>query len=148
MVKTGSVNRRGTRALNPSGVIVKGRSPYSEPDAAALRIQMPGQGARSVIEVPKLSRRWQLSIVAGLVLIFVIGVFVLEKTDHGAAPVRGESDFSSQARRPGLFYPTAAQWAAVTIEPVEQRQFRAEFATEGKIAVNEDTPPPILSPYA
>src|SRR5258708_28067357 len=57
--------------------------------------------------------------------------------------------FSSQARSPtGVFHPTTAQWAALTVEPVEQHRFRLEFATEGKIAVNDDSSTPIFSPYA
>jgi cobalt-zinc-cadmium efflux system membrane fusion protein len=56
---------------------------------------------------------------------------------------------SSQSKRPrGLFYPTQAQWAALTVEPVAQRVFRSEHVTEGKIAVDEDRSTPIFSPYA
>src|ERR1700732_1576854 len=46
------------------------------------------------------------------------------------------------------YVPTAAEWASLTIEPVAEHQFRAEHATEGKIAVNEDSSTPIFSPYA
>src|SRR5262249_62151297 len=48
----------------------------------------------------------------------------------------------------GESYPTAAQWASLTIEPVQQRVFRSELVTEGKIAVDEDRSTPIFSPYA
>ena len=58
-------------------------------------------------------------------------------------------ELSSQTRhRPGAFYPSAAQWAAFAVEAVEQRTFRAEHATEGKIAIDEDRSTPIFSPYA
>jgi membrane fusion protein, heavy metal efflux system len=46
------------------------------------------------------------------------------------------------------YVPTAAEWASLTVEPVTERVFRAEHATEGKIAVNEDSSTPIFSPYA
>src|ERR1700724_2148567 len=46
------------------------------------------------------------------------------------------------------YVPTAAEWASLTIEPVAEHQFRAEHATEGKIAVNEDSATPIFSPFA
>src|SRR6202047_2016478 len=46
------------------------------------------------------------------------------------------------------YVPTAAEWASLTIEPVAEHQFRAEHATEGKIAVNEDSSTPIFSPFA
>src|SRR6202011_3457073 len=56
---------------------------------------------------------------------------------------------SSQAKRPrGLFFPTTAQWATLTVEPVQQKVFRSEHVTEGKIAVDEDRSTPIFSPYA
>jgi membrane fusion protein, heavy metal efflux system len=57
------------------------------------------------------------------------------------------SEFSSQAKA-GVFYPTAAQWATLTVEPVQRQVFRPERITEGKIAVDEDRSTPIFSPYA
>src|SRR5262249_57297326 len=55
----------------------------------------------------------------------------------------------SKSNRPrGLFVPTAAQWATLTVEPAQQRVFRSEHVTEGKIAVDEDRSTPIFSPYA
>jgi membrane fusion protein, heavy metal efflux system len=44
--------------------------------------------------------------------------------------------------------PTDAEWAALVYEPAEEQVFRAEHATEGKIAINEDSSTPIFSPYA
>jgi membrane fusion protein, heavy metal efflux system len=97
----------------------------------------------------KLSRGWQTAIIVACVLAFAAGVFLLSKTDRLATPPSLDSEFSSQARSSnGVFHPTAAHWAALTVEPVEQHQFRLEFATEGKIAVNEDSSTPIFSPYA
>jgi cobalt-zinc-cadmium efflux system membrane fusion protein len=56
---------------------------------------------------------------------------------------------SSQSKRSrGLFYPTSAQWATLTVEQAQQRVFRSERVTEGKIAVDEDRSTPIFSPYA
>ena len=46
------------------------------------------------------------------------------------------------------YVPTAAEWASLSVEPVSEQVFRAEHATEGKIAVNEDSSTPIFSPYA
>jgi cobalt-zinc-cadmium efflux system membrane fusion protein len=114
-----------------------------------IRLANVEQGTRLVMAARKLSRGWQTLIVVACVLAFSAGVFVLSKTDGRATPPSLNSEFSSQARSPiGVFHPTAAQWAALTVEPVEQHQFRLEFATEGKIAVNEDTSTPIFSPYA
>jgi cobalt-zinc-cadmium efflux system membrane fusion protein len=102
-----------------------------------------------VIAARKLSLGWQTSIVIACVVAFSGGVFLLSKADRPATPPNINSEFSSQARSPaGVFHPTNAQWAALTVEPVEQHQFRMEFATEGKIAVNDDSSTPIFSPYA
>ena len=59
------------------------------------------------------------------------------------------SEASSQQRK-GLpqYIPSAAEWAALTVEPVSEQVFRGEHVTEGKIAVNEDSSTPIFSPYA
>ena len=46
------------------------------------------------------------------------------------------------------YVPSATEWASLTVEPVTERVFRAEHATEGKIAVNEDSSTPIFSPFA
>ena len=46
------------------------------------------------------------------------------------------------------YVPSAAEWASLTVEPVTEHVFRAEHATEGKIAVNEDSSTPIFSPFA
>jgi cobalt-zinc-cadmium efflux system membrane fusion protein len=54
----------------------------------------------------------------------------------------------SRTGKEGLFYPTTAEWATLLIEPVQQRVFRSEHVTEGKIAIDEDRSTPIFSPYA
>ena len=61
----------------------------------------------------------------------------------------GHSEVSSQSRK-GLqrYTPSPAEWASLTIEPVTERGFRAERATEGKIAIDEDRSTPVFSPYA
>ncbi|HEX4553806.1 MAG TPA: efflux RND transporter periplasmic adaptor subunit [Xanthobacteraceae bacterium] len=60
-----------------------------------------------------------------------------------------DSEISSQSKRAQHFYhPTDAEWATLTVEPVQQQAFRTEHVTEGKIAVDEDRSTPIFSPYA
>src|SRR5258705_4431604 len=60
----------------------------------------------------------------------------------------GHSEVSSQSRK-GLqrYTPTPAEWASLTIQPVTERAFRAEYVTEGKIAIDEDRSTPVFSPY-
>jgi cobalt-zinc-cadmium efflux system membrane fusion protein len=113
------------------------------------QIALPALNKEILMAARILSRGWQISIVVTCFLIFFGGVFLLSKADRLATPRNINSEFSSQARSPvGVFHPTAAQWTALTVEPVEQHQFRLEFATEGKIAVNDDSSTPIFSPYA
>ena len=97
----------------------------------------------------KLSGTAQASVIAGCVLAFLGGMFVLTKAERPAKPSNENTEFSSRAKaRTGIFYPTPAQWATLTVEPVANLPFRLEFTTEGKIAVNEDSATPIFSPYA
>ncbi len=67
---------------------------------------------------------------------------------HHPGEAAGNIAVSSQSRRTGYFYPSAAQWATMTVEPVRQHGFRSELVTEGKIAIDEDRLTPIFSPYA
>lgn len=48
----------------------------------------------------------------------------------------------------GAFAPTAEQWKALKIEPVETRSFRSEQVTEGNIALDDDLNTPVFSPYS
>ena len=65
---------------------------------------------------------------------------------NGAKP--GHSEVSSQSRK-GLqrYNPTPAEWASLTFQPVAEQAFRAEYVTEGKIAIDEDHSTPVLSQY-
>jgi cobalt-zinc-cadmium efflux system membrane fusion protein len=67
---------------------------------------------------------------------------------HMTAAEQGHSEVSSQSRK-GLqrYVPTPAEWASLTIQPVTERAFRAEYVTEGKIAIDEDRSTPVFSPY-
>jgi membrane fusion protein, heavy metal efflux system len=93
-----------------------------------------------------LSLRAQMAIF--LILLGVAGGAVLLVGKSRMTEETRETEISSRAKIPGLFYPTAAQWATLTVEPAQQRVFRSEHVTEGKIAVDEDRSTPIFSPYA
>ena len=62
---------------------------------------------------------------------------------------KSHSEISSQSRRNAQnFTPTPSEWATLTIETVKAKTFRAEYVTEGKVAVDEDRSTPVFSPYA
>ena len=65
-----------------------------------------------------------------------------------SAPGQGHSEVTSQSRK-GLkrYTPTPAEWASLTIQPAIERSFRAEYVTEGKVAIDEDRSTPVFSPY-
>lgn len=90
--------------------------------------------------------RLQQAAGAALVLAGAVGLYGYL---HLTGPSRGHSDVSSQSRKGGTRYtPLPAEWAAMTIQPVIERPFRAEHVTEGKIAIDEDRSTPVFSPYA
>ncbi|MBR1127082.1 efflux RND transporter periplasmic adaptor subunit [Bradyrhizobium iriomotense] len=68
---------------------------------------------------------------------------------RAGAKEKSHSEISSQSRRNAQnFTPTPSEWATLTIEPVKAKTFRAEYVTEGKVAVDEDRSTPVFSPYA
>jgi membrane fusion protein, heavy metal efflux system len=98
--------------------------------------------------VRTLSLRLQALIVLVLVVAGGAVAWALKSHNDGKA-ADADTALSSQAKRPrGLFYPSSTQWATLTVEPVQQKVFRSEHVTEGKIAVDEDRSTPIFSPYA
>jgi membrane fusion protein, heavy metal efflux system len=67
---------------------------------------------------------------------------------HLPAGKQGNSEVSSQSRKGlGRYTPSPAEWASLTIQPVTERAFRAEYVTEGKIGIDEDRSTPVFSPY-
>ena len=91
-----------------------------------------------------LSRR-QLAVAAALLMLAPAAGYGFM---HMTAAKPGHSEVSSQSRK-GLqrYVPTPAEWASLTIQPVTERAFRAEYVTEGKIAIDEDRSTPVFSPY-
>jgi len=90
--------------------------------------------------------RQQRVVGAALLVLAGAGVYGLA---HVSGATKGHSEVSSQSRK-GLqrYTPTPAEWASLTIQPVTERDFRAETVTEGKVAVDEDRSTPVFSPYA
>ena len=90
-----------------------------------------------------VSSRKQTAIIAAVLVAAAGGTYWLTRDNHDA-----KVEISSQSKRSQRFAPTDAQWATLTVEPVEKRVFRSEHMTEGKIAVDEDRSTPIFSPYS
>jgi cobalt-zinc-cadmium efflux system membrane fusion protein len=91
-----------------------------------------------------------MQAMALLALLLVAGGSLLWLMREPQTVKSTDTEISSQSKQknPRFYRPTEAEWATLTIETVEQRPFRTERATEGKIAVDEDRSTPIFSPYA
>ncbi|SFI77176.1 efflux RND transporter periplasmic adaptor subunit [Bradyrhizobium sp. Gha] len=87
-------------------------------------------------------------VIASVVLLALAGAGVYGFLSAGAKDKKN-SEVSSQSRKNAQnFTPTPSEWATLTIEPVHAKTFRAEYVTEGKVAVDEDRSTPVFSPYA
>lgn len=87
-------------------------------------------------------------VITSVVLLALAGAGAYGFLRAGARE-KSHSEISSQSRRNAQnFTPTPSEWATLTIEPVKARTFRAEYVTEGKVAVDEDHSTPVFSPYA
>jgi cobalt-zinc-cadmium efflux system membrane fusion protein len=89
--------------------------------------------------------RQQLAVAATLLTLAGAAAYGFA---HIGGAKSGHSEVSSQSRK-GLqrYTPTPAEWASLTIQPVVERAFRAEYVTEGKVAIDEDRSTPVFSPY-
>ncbi|WFU38517.1 efflux RND transporter periplasmic adaptor subunit [Bradyrhizobium sp. CB82] len=87
-------------------------------------------------------------MVASVVLLMLAGGGAYAYIYAGGKE-KNHSEVSSQSRKNAQnFTPTPSEWATLSIEPVKQKAFRAEYVTEGKVAVDEDRSTPVFSPYA
>jgi len=87
-------------------------------------------------------------VIASVVLLALAGAGAYGMLFAGAKEKK-LSEVSSQSRKNAQnFTPTPSEWATLTIEPVNAKTFRAEYVTEGKVAVDEDRSTPVFSPYA
>jgi membrane fusion protein, heavy metal efflux system len=90
----------------------------------------------------------RVQVLLVLILVFAVGAGIWVAKSRTSSDAR-DPDANGQSKKvTGVFYPTPAQWATLTVEPVQQRVFQSEHVTEGKIAVDEDRSTPIFSPYA
>jgi len=91
-----------------------------------------------------LKRHRLLIAGAALAAVFGTGFWVLDGGQSNAV-VRAEKP---TAEADGAFRPSDTQWGGLKLTPVRQVAFRDERATDGKIALNEDTTTPVFSPYS
>jgi cobalt-zinc-cadmium efflux system membrane fusion protein len=102
-------------------------------------------------EAPKTEktrlRRNRLWLAGGGVVVvaaIIAGVWLFD-SGPGNAVARPEK---APVDADGAFRPTDTQWASLKLAAVRQVSFRDERATDGKIAINEDTTTPVFSPFS
>lgn len=80
----------------------------------------------------------------GVVGLAMVAGWMMLNTNPGNALMRP----AAQVETDGAFRPSESQWAAFQFSKVEPIAFREERATDGRIAINEDTTTPVFSPYS
>ncbi len=90
------------------------------------------------------NRLWLAGGGALAVAALIGGVWMLN-TGPGNAVARPDKTVRDAD---GAFRPSETQWASLKLAPVRQVSFRDERATDGKIAINDDTTTPVFSPYS
>src|SRR5262245_29585141 len=99
---------------------------------------------RSLMARFSRNRLWVAAGGVTAVVAAVVGIWAIE-TVPGNAVARPEKTLSDAE---GAFRPSDTQWASLRLAAVRQVAFRDERATDGKIAINEDTTTPVFSPYS
>ncbi|MEA2851171.1 MAG: rane fusion protein heavy metal efflux system, partial [Rhodospirillaceae bacterium] len=105
---------------------------------------MPSQPSPSLRTRFRRNRLWVAAGGALVAAAAVVGFWTLD-TATGNAVARPEK---SAGDTDGAFRPSDTQWASLRLAMVRQVAFRDERATDGKIAINEDTTTPIFSPFS
>ena len=81
---------------------------------------------------------------AGILGVAMVTGWMMLDTNPGNALMRPPT----QVETDGAFRPSESQWAGFRFAKVEPIAFREERATDGRIAINEDTTTPVFSPYS
>ncbi|HZQ01628.1 MAG TPA: efflux RND transporter periplasmic adaptor subunit [Reyranella sp.] len=90
-------------------------------------------------------RRYRLWLAGGGLIAIAVGA--IWAFDSGPSNAVARSDNTARDSD-GAFRPTDNQWGSLKLVPVRQVAFRDERATDGKIAINDDTTTPVFSPYS
>jgi membrane fusion protein, heavy metal efflux system len=95
----------------------------------------------SVVKRLPRHRLWLVGV--GLVGLGIVAGWIFYTPD-GNALVRQGNPVDAD----GAFRPTDSQWSGFKFAKVEPLAFREERATDGRIAINEDTTTPVFSPFS
>src|SRR5262245_32590248 len=82
---------------------------------------------------------------AGAVVVVVAAAWTMLDTAPGNALMRPPT---TVVESDGAFRPSDSQWAGLKFAKVDAVPFQDERATDGRIAINDDTTTPVFSPYS
>lgn len=90
-------------------------------------------------------RRYRLVVAGcGVVAAAAVGFWLLNSGSGNAVALPEKV----VAEPNGAFRPSETQWSSLRLATVHQVAFRDERATDGKIAINDETTTPVFSPYS
>jgi membrane fusion protein, heavy metal efflux system len=95
----------------------------------------------SVVKRLPRHRLWLVGV--GLVGLGIVAGWIFYTPDGNALVRQG-----NPVEADGAFRPTDSQWSGFKFAKVEPLAFREERATDGRIAINEDTTTPVFSPFS
>jgi cobalt-zinc-cadmium efflux system membrane fusion protein len=104
-------------------------------------------GARPSKRLSRNSQATILVLVVGIAVIVFIGgpAGYRQLTDTTPAQQAGQTVPASDVQG---FKVTDRQWAALKVQPVEERVFQDASDTDGKIAIDDDVVTPVFSPFS
>lgn len=105
---------------------------------------MPNVVKPPLITRLRRNRLWVASGGIAAVVVAVAGFWVID-SGPGNAVARPDK---VPVQADGAFRPSETQWTSLKFATVRDVAFRDERATDGKIAINEDTTTPVFSPYS
>lgn len=92
--------------------------------------------------------QWIAILILILIVAAALGLTRAENKFLGQSESAKLVPAPKAAGTPGIFRPTAEQLASLKIVTVREQNFRTEYLTDGKIAVNGDRTTPVFSPYS
>ena len=98
------------------------------------------------LEWRSFAPRYRYRLLAGAAVVLLaagVAVFALPGTHQNSTA--GDEISSQSRRRIAHYHPTEAEWANLTVAPVQQQYFGDSHTTEGKIAIDEERTTPIFS---
>jgi cobalt-zinc-cadmium efflux system membrane fusion protein len=104
---------------------------------------MSEYSTRSFFRLASRRSKILLTCFAAALLIAAVSLIIIYGHKDNAIDQPNVSQLADNS-----FRPTPTQWDGLKIEPVSEMVFHSQQATDGKIAIDEDSTTPVFSPYS